>query len=147
MCKCIYCKKDINDDDYITELRHYIHKNCYNDYIKTDSYCREKFLDIIWQSYTDKPNFHQLSHQYDTLIGLYGFTPQGLLYALQYYIKRKEWNTDYLLYQAFPSLYYEARDYYKQEFKIKNKLSKTKKHNVVDIKGKLKSYVPPLELK
>lgn len=149
MCKrkCYHCKQMFDEKDGIQVLKHFICKECYNDYTKTDGYCKEKFLDIVWQTYVEKPNFYQLVAQYDNLVKEYNFTPQGLLYALQYYMKRREWNTDYLLHQAFPSLYYEARDYYIKENKIKQKLGGIDLHKPIEIKGNIKSYKPPLELK
>lgn len=145
--KCYVCKKAYNESDMTKVFKHHICPNCLNNYLKSDTYWREKLVDMVWGLYKDKPSIYQLDSQIDDLHNTYKFTYQGMAFALNYYLESNKWDESYLLYQAFPKVYYEARDMYNKRKKIRGSLPQSiEPPKQIQSKANLKNFKPPLPL-
>lgn len=146
--KCYWCKKNIEESKMSKVLTHYICKDCYDEFMKSEQFYKERFIDFVWKLYeVEKPNYHQLESQYDELVNRYSFKPKGMYFALQYWLRLNEWNAEYLLFQVFPQAYYDAEKYFRKQQKISKSIQTTKISTDVEVvRSKQMPKNPPLKM-
>lgn len=128
---CYVCHKHDKKQNMTYYLRHYFCPDCLQEWLESEDGQRDVFLDYVWRQYS--PEIRQNPSKYMTIKkqaehyhDIHKFKYKGMLLAVKYHIETLEqkWRDEYGLGQVFPVRYYELKELWEQQAKLKQVVSK-----------------------
>lgn len=127
---CYVCKK-IDKTSHMTHyLGHWFCKDCLSTWLNSEEGQRDSFLDYVWNLYDPSvrttPRYMTIRKQAEYYHKEYGLKYKGMLLAVKYHVETLErmWHNEYGLGQVLPKTYFELKELWEQQAKLKQTITK-----------------------
>lgn len=122
---CYVCKK-VDKTSHMTHyLGHSFCKDCLSTWLNSEEGQRDSFLDYVWNLYDPSvrttPRYMTIRKQAEYYHKEYGLKYKGMLLAVKYHVEtlEKMWHNEYGLGQVLPKTYFELKELWEQQAKLK----------------------------
>lgn len=122
---CYVCKK-VDKTSHMTHyLGHWFCKDCLSTWLNSEEGQRDSFLDYVWNLYDPSvrttPRYMTIRKQAEYYHKEYGLKYKGMLLAVKYHVETLErmWYNEYGLGQVLPKTYFELKELWEQQVKLK----------------------------
>lgn len=131
---CYICKK-VNKTSHMTHyLGHWFCKDCLSTWLNSEEGQRDSFLDYVWNLYDPSvrttPRYMTIRKQAEYYHKEYGLKYKGMLLAVKYHVEtlEKMWHNEYGLGQVLPKTYFELKELWEQQAKLKQTVTEDNIH-------------------
>ena len=131
---CYVCKK-VDKTSHMTHyLGHWFCKDCLSTWLNSEEGQRDGFLDYVWNLYDPSvrttPRYMTIRKQAEYYHKEYGLKYKGMLLAVKYHVETLErmWHNEYGLGQVLPKTYFELKELWEQQAKLKQTVTEDNIH-------------------
>ena len=131
---CYVCKK-VDKTSHMTHyLGHSFCKDCLSTWLNSEEGQRDSFLDYVWNLYDlsvrTTSRYMTIRKQAEYYHKEYGLKYKGMLLAVKYHVEtlEKMWHNEYGLGQVLPKTYFELKELWEQQAKLKQTVTEDNIH-------------------
>ena len=128
------CKR-VDKTSHMTHyLGHWFCKDCLSTWLNSEEGQRDSFLDYVWNLYDPSvrttPRYMTIRKQAEYYHKEYGLKYKGMLLAVKYHVETLErmWYNEYGLGQVLPKTYFELKELWEQQAKLKQTVTEDNIH-------------------
>lgn len=131
---CYVCKQVYKTSDMASYLGHWVCKDCLPTWLNSEDTQRDLFLDYVWNLYDPSvrttPRYMTIRKQAEYYHKEYGLKYKGMLLAVKYHVETLErmWHNEYGLGQVLPKTYFELKELWEQQAKLKQTVTEDNIH-------------------
>ena len=130
-----YVWKKVDKTSHMTHyLWHWWCKDCLSTWLNSEEGQRDSFLDYVWNLYDPSvrttPRYMTIRKQAEYYHKEYGLKYKGMLLAVKYHVETLErmWHNEYGLGQVLPKTYFELKELWEQQAKLKQTVTEDNIH-------------------
>lgn len=128
--ECYVCKKTDKTSHMTHYLGHWFCKDCLSTWLNSEEGQRDLFLDYVWNLYDPSvrttSRYMTIRKQAEYYHKEHGLKYKGMLFAVKYHVETLErmWHNEYGLGQVLPKTYFELKELWEQQAKLKQTVTK-----------------------